>query len=119
LRRAIRSVWPRHALLVTSAFALFLVGCRHGGAHADTLLTIRNDSAQVVTVRWRSAGLLGPSSLDVVDAGGERIHGIDAGIYTVSVDGPDRTMRMTIASSSGDPDTALLVVNWDLSLTLR
>jgi hypothetical protein len=116
--RPFRGVGRRHVLLVTCAIALLVVGCRRG-ARADTLLTIRNDSAEVVTVRWRSAGFLAASNLDFIDPGGEGVNGLEAGTYTFSVDGGDTAMRMTIASSTGDPDTALLVVNEDLSLTLH
>ena len=106
-------------LLVTCAIALLVVGCRHGQPGVDTLLTIRNDSPQVVTVRWRSAGLFGPSSLDLIDAGGERINGIEAGSYTFSVDGGNSTVRMTVKRSTGERDNAVLVVNEDLSLTVQ
>ncbi len=109
---------PRVALL-TVVIALLPVACAIGQAHADTLMTIRNDAAQPVTVRWRSADLFGRNSLDIVDAGAERLEGIEAGTYTLSVDGGAETARLTVARSTGDPKTSLLVVNPDLSLTLQ
>jgi hypothetical protein len=112
---------PHHArwALMVIVLAFVAVACRLGQAHADILMNIRNDSAQTVTVRWRSSDLFGPSSLDIIDAGAARLNGIEAGTYTLSVDGATSTERLTVARSTGDPKTSLLVVNDDLSLTLQ
>lgn len=108
----------REALLVV-VIALLAVGCHNGQAHADMLMTTRNEATQTVTVRWKSADLFGPNNLAIVDAGAETLNGIDAGTYTLSVDGGTATTSLTVARSTGEPKTTLLVVNDDLSLTLQ
>jgi hypothetical protein len=105
--------------LLAIVIALLAVGCHHGQGHADTLLTIRNDAPQTVTVRWRSADLFGPSNLAIVDGGAETVNGVDAGTYTLSVDGGTSTARLTVDRSTGEPKPSLLVINDDLSLTLQ
>ena len=100
--------------------AVLLSACIEGPvAHADLFLTIRNDASRPVTVRWQSADLFGPSDLALVDGGAETVNGVDAGTYTLSVDGETATARLTVARSTGDPKTSLLVVNDDLSLNLQ
>lgn len=108
----------REALFVV-VIALLAVGCHNGQAHADMLMTTRNEAAQTVTVRWKSADLFGANNLAIVDAGAETVNGIDAGTYTLSVDGGTSTARLTVARSTGEPKPSLLVINDDLSLTLQ
>jgi hypothetical protein len=100
--------------------AVLLSACMFHGpvGHADLLLTIRNDTTQPVTVRWKSTGLFGSANLAFVDAGAKTTNGLDAGTYTLSVDGGTATARLTVARSTRDPEASLLVVNRDLSLTL-
>jgi hypothetical protein len=105
--------------LLTVVVALLAVACIRGQASADMLMTTRNEAAQTVTVRWKSADLFGPNNLAIVDAGAETVNGVDAGTYTLSVDGGTATTSFTVARSTGEPKTSLLVVNPDLSLTLQ
>ncbi len=105
--------------LLTVVVPLLAGACIHGQAHADMLMATRNEAAQTVTVRWKSADLFGPNGLAIVDAGARSVDGIEAGTYTLSVDGGPASTRLTVARSTGDPDTSTLVINPDLTLTLQ
>ena len=105
--------------LLTVVVPLLAGACIHGQGHADMLMATRNEAAQTVTVRWKSADMFGPNGLAIVDAGAKSVDGIEAGTYTLSVDGGPAPTRLTVARSTGEPKSSVLVVNDDLSLTLQ
>ena len=67
--------------------AVLLTACIQGPVtHADLLMTIRNDSRQTLTVRWKSTALFGRANLAFVDPGTETTSSVGAGTYTLSID---------------------------------
>ena len=104
-------------VLLLVCIIVSVVACRRGGAHADLLLNIRNDSAQSATVRWTSTGLFGEKGEAILEPGAETVDGLLAGTYTMSVDGGPSSMKVVVAPSTGNP-TSTVVIGKDLSLTM-
>jgi hypothetical protein len=118
-----RAVEPSRLLRTVAAVALVIcivlsvAACRHGGAHADLLLNIKNDSAQSTTIRWASTGLFGDNGVAVLEPGAETVQGLVAGTYTMSVDGGPSTFKLVVVPATGNP-TSTVVVGKDLSLSM-
>jgi hypothetical protein len=114
LSRVLRTIG---AVLLFTCIALSVAACRLGGAHADLLLNIKNDSAQSTTVRWASTGLFGANGVAFLEPGAETVDGLVADTYTFSVDGGPSTLKLVVVPATGDP-TSTVVVGKDLSLSM-